>query len=288
MLPSLKRGVRDKRDIFPLLYLKLYGSYDPLWMSKGETKRHSRPTGPAPLENPFCYSSIVMKTNPTKNNFPTFCPACDAEGDVWETRNKNTEQVFRGESFSLPVKAVGCKHCGFTLLPDGESERLVKATWGAYRKKYGLLTAGEIRVLRKGRNMTQKQFADYLGVGEASVKRWERGLVQDRSSDQLIRAKTAHRRFAAFSECYDFETVTLPAVSWAYDEQRGASWAPLVGWSTDAHKAQFLSKDVAFRYWVSIRSQHACPAQASSNQRSLRIEDFRSREVENYDFAATA
>jgi hypothetical protein len=37
--------------------------------------------------------------------------------------------------------------------------------------------------------MTQRQFAEFLRVGEASVKRWETWLVQDASSDELIRVK---------------------------------------------------------------------------------------------------
>lgn len=37
--------------------------------------------------------------------------------------------------------------------------------------------------------MNQVQFAKFLSVGEASVKRWETWLVQDRSSDHLIRLK---------------------------------------------------------------------------------------------------
>ena len=38
--------------------------------------------------------------------------------------------------------------------------------------------------------MSQRDFAKYLGVGEASVKRWEAGHIQDESSDRLIRMKT--------------------------------------------------------------------------------------------------
>jgi hypothetical protein len=33
-------------------------------------------------------------------------------------------------------------------------------------------------------------FSDYLGVGNASVQRWEAGQVQDKAMDGLIRLKT--------------------------------------------------------------------------------------------------
>lgn len=38
--------------------------------------------------------------------------------------------------------------------------------------------------------MSQKDFADRLKVGIASVKRWELGAIQDESSDRLIRLST--------------------------------------------------------------------------------------------------
>jgi hypothetical protein len=38
--------------------------------------------------------------------------------------------------------------------------------------------------------MSQQEYSNYLGVGVASVKRWEAGQVQDRAMDNLIRLKT--------------------------------------------------------------------------------------------------
>jgi hypothetical protein len=37
--------------------------------------------------------------------------------------------------------------------------------------------------------MSQEEFAAYLSVGVASVKRWELGKVQEKSTDDLIRIK---------------------------------------------------------------------------------------------------
>lgn len=246
-----------------------------------------------------------MKTNTEKNKLPKFCPACGADGDIWKVQNKNTEQAFRGEVFSLRLETLCCEQCEFSFLSDSESERLVQATWDAYREKHGLLTANEIRKLRKGLNMTQGQFADYLGVGEASIKRWERGLVQDKSNDELIRAKTASPRFTDMSPCYDFETMDLPPV-------RSNSWAhPLQRWTDNAEyresKILFVegglsfSKDEACHYSMVIHtilpncdSFQSKPFQgpiymAEGLARSRTAsENLRDREVKNYDLAATA
>ena len=57
-------------------------------------------------------------------------------------------------------------------------------------KKEKILTADEIRRRRKGLGMNQRDFAEYLGVGIASLKRWEGGKTRNRSSDILIRLRT--------------------------------------------------------------------------------------------------
>jgi hypothetical protein len=55
----------------------------------------------------------------------------------------------------------------------------------AYRQDNELLTSDQIRSIRG--SLSQISFAQQLGVGPASVKRWELGLVQDKSNDNLIR-----------------------------------------------------------------------------------------------------
>jgi len=59
-----------------------------------------------------------------------------------------------------------------------------------YRAAHGLLTSVDIRDRRNRLGMTQLEFAKYLGVGIASVKRWEMGKIQDARSNALIIEKT--------------------------------------------------------------------------------------------------
>jgi DNA-binding transcriptional regulator YiaG len=68
-------------------------------------------------------------------------------------------------------------------------DELGRRTSDAFRKKHHLLTSEEIKELRMSLNMSQRQFAAFLRVGVASVKRWENWKVQDASSDELIRLK---------------------------------------------------------------------------------------------------
>jgi len=111
-----------------------------------------------------------------------------------QSRNAEVETNFRGEKLSIKACVEMCSKCGFQLVrPDhmGEFGRLVA---DEYRKRHGLLTGGEIRERREGLSMSQQQFAEYLGVGVASVKRWELGLVQDKAMNELMLLKTDPRK----------------------------------------------------------------------------------------------
>lgn len=97
---------------------------------------------------------------------------------------------IRGLRFEVESAVSVCTKCGAISIPwdrIGDHGRLVDAT---YRRLAGILTAEEIREARQRLGMSQREFAEYLGVGEASVKRWETGVLPDKSSSDLIRLKT--------------------------------------------------------------------------------------------------
>jgi putative zinc finger/helix-turn-helix YgiT family protein len=116
------------------------------------------------------------------------CPKCHAER-FKPNKSAPIEQEFRGETLKLRSPVMECAKCGFQLLTDEQTDELRRRTADAYREKHGLLTSGQIRAIRDALKMSQRQFAEFLRVGEASVKRWETWQVQEESSDELIRAK---------------------------------------------------------------------------------------------------
>lgn len=95
-----------------------------------------------------------------------------------------------GESFTVRMEGLRCAECGFQTADSGQSSEFTRLVSDAYREKHGLLTSAEIRSRRMQLQMTQQQFAEYLGPGIASVKRWESGQIQDKAMDELIRLKT--------------------------------------------------------------------------------------------------
>ncbi|MDR3749023.1 MAG: hypothetical protein P4M04_12855 [Acidobacteriota bacterium] len=92
--------------------------------------------------------------------------------------------------FEVEGKALVCSRCGFQVIPPDLLNEHAQLVDQGFRKAAGLLSAKDIRAARTGLGFNQQQFAEYLGVGEASVKRWELGALQDKSSDDHIRLKT--------------------------------------------------------------------------------------------------
>jgi putative zinc finger/helix-turn-helix YgiT family protein len=127
------------------------------------------------------------------------CINCD--GDQFEEKNCRFTPVINGEEVEVIVSAMVCTRCHQPLMDDEQMSQLRKAAADAYRKKSGLLTSEEIAQFRTLFGMSQAAFANYLKVGEASIKRWETYFVQDVGQDEHIRLKCdeAYAEFSALN-----------------------------------------------------------------------------------------
>src|ERR1035437_8132046 len=110
-------------------------------------------------------------------------------GEEFATQTAVIRQECRGEQLDVNTPVSVCTACGWQTLGHGQTDELRKHTADAYREKHGLLTSLLIKFIRKLKSQNQIEFAQFLGVGEASVKRWESGLVQEKGYDQLMRLK---------------------------------------------------------------------------------------------------
>jgi putative zinc finger/helix-turn-helix YgiT family protein len=96
----------------------------------------------------------------------------------------------RGEKITVRCECTMCNRCGFQVLSEEQSNDYTVASSDAYREKHGLLTSKELKDIRRRLRLSQQEFATFLKVGVASVKRWEAGLIQDEALDLLIRLRT--------------------------------------------------------------------------------------------------
>jgi putative zinc finger/helix-turn-helix YgiT family protein len=119
---------------------------------------------------------------------PTRCINCD-EADLDVGRVELTGQV-RGESYTVALDGLVCPKCGYTTIEGTAMPEFGRLLADQYRAAHGLLTSTDIRNRRNQMQMSQLEFANFLGVGVASVKRWELGKIQEKRMDDLIRSKT--------------------------------------------------------------------------------------------------
>src|ERR1039457_3045050 len=92
---------------------------------------------------------------------------------------------IKKQTYTVNTLALVCDRCHHTAIEGGDMQDYMRKIADAYRRDHDLYTSEEIKAIRG--KITQQQFADALGVGVASVKRWELGLVQDKGNDRLIR-----------------------------------------------------------------------------------------------------
>ena len=116
---------------------------------------------------------------------PVRCPNCESDN---VTTTLELETFTYGEASSaaqvtaeVPVRT--CTNCHFQFT-DGEAE---EARHDAVCRHLGVLTPKEIVDLRKRYEMSRAQFAELTRLGEASLARWENGLlIQNGANDQLL------------------------------------------------------------------------------------------------------
>lgn len=95
-----------------------------------------------------------------------------------------------GEVFTVNVPGFACTSCNYQTIDNSQSGEFTRAVSDAYKVAHGLLSGAALKERRAMLGMSQQDFAAYLGVGPASVKRWEAGQIQDRAMDELMRLKT--------------------------------------------------------------------------------------------------
>ncbi len=122
----------------------------------------------------------------TTRTYPKRCGKCGKKMElVTVPYGMTIEHDGRAYRVEIPALTVPrCAHCQRISI-DEEADREISA---AFRREAHLLTPEEIRQSREKLDLTQKQFAQLLGVGEATVSRWETGAqIQQRAMDRFLR-----------------------------------------------------------------------------------------------------
>lgn len=118
------------------------------------------------------------------------CPNCRI---VMSPVKGKKKARFRGEDIAYEYEGFACPQCGLEAGTLGQTAAIQRTMADAYRRKVGLLTSAELSEGRKKLRLSQQAFADRIGVGIASLKRWEGSIIQSRSMDKLLREALSGR-----------------------------------------------------------------------------------------------
>ncbi|HLN29763.1 MAG TPA: type II TA system antitoxin MqsA family protein [Gemmataceae bacterium] len=123
----------------------------------------------------------------TTRTYPKRCGKCGQKAIRLATIPYATTIEHDGRTYQVEIAAFTVPQCANcqAISIDDEADHQISA---AFRREAQLLAPEEIRQGREKLALTQKQFANLLGVGESTVSRWETGAqIQQRAMDRFVR-----------------------------------------------------------------------------------------------------
>lgn len=114
-----------------------------------------------------------------------FCPACNIEQETDVIEKEEISNV-RGDEIKYLAKIRVCCVCGEELFDEELEEENIKKVYDIYREKHGILSSEEIKSIREGYGLSQRAFAKLIGIGEASIARYETGALPEKSLSNMI------------------------------------------------------------------------------------------------------
>ena len=112
------------------------------------------------------------------------CPICDA---AMETRETTKTVTFRDVEIEYSAELSYCHACEIETGDITQTASIQKQISNKYREAESLMSGEEIKQLRAEKGWSQAMLAEQMGVGIASIKRWENVEIQSRSMDNHLR-----------------------------------------------------------------------------------------------------
>ncbi len=114
-----------------------------------------------------------------------FCPNCEKESQL-ELINRIEEYNVRGEAIQVEVEFFHCLECGEVFENPKSSIDPYDVAYREYRSRKGMLQPEEIRGFRNRLGFTQKEFSKLIGIGIATLNRYENGALQSEAHNRNI------------------------------------------------------------------------------------------------------
>lgn len=122
-----------------------------------------------------------------KRSEQLYCDNCDSLVE-YEIIEKKEVYNLRGDLIEINSYVAKCKTCNSELFePYLENENL-KQLYRKYAKKHNLILPEDIKSMREKYDVSQTLFAIILGIGEATIERYESGSLPSESISNLIKS----------------------------------------------------------------------------------------------------
>lgn len=115
-----------------------------------------------------------------------YCPNCGNENGL--TLIRETEEFnVRGEMIPVEIEYCRCEDCGEEMMQLRTDDDPLEKAYREYRQRKGMVQPEEIREFRQHLGLTQKEFSELLGIGVASLSRYENGALQEQAHDRILK-----------------------------------------------------------------------------------------------------
>lgn len=114
------------------------------------------------------------------------CTNCETKSE-FERVIKDDVIKVRGEPITIKAEYVRCKNCGDAVLDTSAKSDPFEFAYREYRRRHGLLQPEDVRDWRRSHHLTQDELAKLLGLGIATINRYENGALQTEAHDKMLR-----------------------------------------------------------------------------------------------------
>jgi putative zinc finger/helix-turn-helix YgiT family protein len=115
-----------------------------------------------------------------------YCPNCGREDSLALIRETEDFNV-RGEIIPVEVEYYRCENCSEEIMQLQTDDDPLEKAYREYRRRKDMLQPEEIRKFRQSLGLTQKELSELLGIGVASLSRYENGALQEQAHDQILK-----------------------------------------------------------------------------------------------------
>lgn len=113
------------------------------------------------------------------------CPICECEREITPILKEETYFVKK-EPITIITAVCPCPVCGEDIMTTKYDDENLRQAYRVYRQRHNLLHPEEIKAIREQSGLSQKAFAEKLGVRENVISRCERGALQTEALNGLL------------------------------------------------------------------------------------------------------